>query len=296
MGRPAHVRIVAPARAVSETALSLCQTALQDRGFRVSVGAHLFDRDESPLDLAGKDVDRASDLMAALTDPEVDWVLAARGGYGAMRVLPYVDWGRLAHLPAKPLVGFSDITALHLALAGIGWPSIHGPNADQNWSGDAGEACVRWLVRGELDLSERPLRQLTDASRAIAAVPWRGGNLSLVAALIGTPYEPCWDNVVLYLEEVHERAYRIDRLLQQLRLSGRMAKVVGIVFGDAVFDGEDETPIVQDLLKQFADDVGIPAWWGLSSSHREPMMALPLGVPLTIDTENRVRVPPGVRG
>ncbi len=290
-----HVRIVAPARACEPQALHGCQEALEHFGFRVSFGNHAFKRDGSALDLAGPDAERAHDLLEALTDPEVDWVLAARGGYGAMRVLPYIDWDLLAHRSAKPLVGFSDITALHLALARIGWPSIHGPNADQDWSGSDGQAVVRLLVHGELTRVDTPLIRLTAGQvTPPPAVPWRGGNLSLVAALCGTPFEPCWDNTVLYLEEVHEVPYRIDRLLQQLRLSGMLSRILGIVFGDAVFDGEDATDTVQELVAQFARDLGIPAWWGLLSGHRTPMMALPFGVPLKIGTDNRLSLPKGV--
>lgn len=294
VSRHSHVRIVAPARACEPQTLRACEDALKHYGFAVSFGEHVFDRDGSPLDLAGRDVDRARDLMTALTDPQVDWVLAARGGYGSMRLLPYVDWNVLSLSPVKPLVGFSDVTALHLALARIGWPTIHGPNADHDWWGSDGEAVVRWLVHGELMLPETPLIPLTQGPRHfMPMMPWRGGNLSLIAALCGTAFEPAWDNTILYLEEVHEVAYRIDRLLQQLRLSGILSRVQGIVFGDAVFDGEDETKVVQNLVGQMAQELGIPAWWGLLSGHRLPMRALPLGVPLMIGTDNRVHLPQG---
>lgn len=291
--RNAHVRIVAPASAVNRQAIENCRTALEKRGFQVSYGPHLFERHNPHLHLAGDDRSRAQDVMDALLDPAVDWVLAARGGYGTMRILPLLDARRLASATPKPVVGFSDITALHHFLGRIGWWTIHGPNAHSNWAGETGENFMRLVAEPMLEIAPEPLESLANRPPETLVAPWRGGNLALLAALIGTPYEPDWTDTVLYLEEVHEKPYRIDRMLQQLRLAGMLTRVRGIVFGEALFDGEDRQEAVKDLVAELAFSLGIPAWWGLPSGHRDPMLSLPLGVPMAIEPWGAVRIMEG---
>jgi muramoyltetrapeptide carboxypeptidase len=291
-----RVRIVAPARSVNRQAIDNCRMALERRGFQVSYGTHVFERYNPCLDLAGDDRSRAADLMEALLSPEVDWVLCADGGYGAMRLLPYLDPDALSHMAPKPVVGFSDVTALHLFLGRLGWWTIHGLMAyAEPWDGRSGDWFIRLMVDGATDLTDVPLQPVANPPTEPLIAPWRGGNLALVTALVGTPYVPDWQGTVLYLEEVHEKPYRIDRMLQQLRLSGVLSELRGIVFGDAVFDGDEDglDDAVRDLLGEIADDLGIPAWWGLASGHRDPMISIPLGVPLAIHPSGLVRMTEG---
>jgi muramoyltetrapeptide carboxypeptidase len=153
---------------------------------------------------------------------------------------------------------------------------------------------MRLMREGAPDLTEVPLESVAHPLSAPLVAPWRGGNLALVAALVGTPYEPDWNGTVLYLEEVHEEPYRIDRMLQQVRMSGLLDQVRGIVFGDAVFDdGVEHADAVRDMVGEVAAAVGIPAWWGLASGHREPMISIPLGVSLTIYPSGSVRITEG---
>lgn len=285
-----HWRIVPLASSVNAKAIESCRQWLESQGFQVSYGEHLFERDNDVLHLAGGDRERSEDLTAALTDPAVDVVLAARGGYGTMRLLPYLDLGRIQQENPKPVIGFSDITALHNTLASIGWTSIHGPNAHSQLEGPTGESLLQ-LLAGELEeITPHPMECLANPIRETVVAPWHGGNLALVSALVGTPYQPDWDGSVLYLEEVHEKPYRIDRMLQQLRLAGILDQVRGIVFGEALFDADPKDEAVKSLVRDIALLQGIPAWWGLKSGHSEPMFSLPLGTPLAIEPTGHVRL------
>lgn len=290
-GNPgSHWRIVGLASAVNANGIQAAADWLREKGLDVSLGSHLFDRNDEALALAGSDLDRARDLTEALWDPSVDVVLAARGGYGAMRLLPHVDWARLARVAPKPVVGFSDITAVHHALARIGWPSLHGPNAHSRWDGTTGRALLAWFRDQTIMVGDGPLESLTAVPDRPLTAPWHGGNLALVSALVGTPYQPHWAGSVLYLEDVHEKPYRIDRMLQQLKLAGILSQVQGVVFGEAVFDGPPKTDEVRHLVRSVANEVGIPAWWGLRSGHSEPMLPVPFGVSLTIGRDGVVRM------
>lgn len=284
----AHMRLVAPSRAVSAEELDQVEHALAARGFSVSTGAHVRDRWHSELDLAGVDQDRAQDLIEALRDPDVDVVVALRGGYGAMRILPWLE--AAADLSFKPILGFSDVTALHHWAAHRGWWSLHGPLGLTSRENESADRFWRLMVEGAGTVSDNPLTSVGESPAKPLRAPWHGGNLALVAALAGTPYQPAWDGAVLYLEEVHEAPYRIDRMLQQLALSGILSKIRGLVFGCAVLGDQDLEPVVRELLEPLGEQYGIPVWTGLESGHREPMWTIPLGWPLVIDPDGRVRV------
>lgn len=282
------MRLVAPSRAVSAEELDQVEHALAARGFLVSTGAHVRDRWHAELDLAGLDRDRAQDLVDALRDPAVDVVVALRGGYGAMRILPWLDTESALH--PKPILGFSDVTALHHWAAYRGWWSLHGPLGLTTRDARSADRFWRLMVEGEDAISDRPLEAVGRTLHQPVQAAWHGGNLALVSALAGTPYQPAWDGAVLYLEEVNEEPYRIDRMLQQLALAGILGKIRGIVFGSAVAGGRDLEPVVRDLLRPLGERYGIPVWTGLESGHREPMWTIPLGWPLIIETDGRVRV------
>lgn len=276
-----HWRIVAPSGAVNRERVERTCEVLRARGNRVSWGAHM-EESWHPLGFSGRDTDRAFDLMEALTDPDVDVVLAARGGYGAMRILDKVDWDRLATLSPKPVIGFSDITALHLALGRVGWPTIHGPNAESDWRNTPTQESLLALLNGQRGpFNPYPLTPLHGAGSVTAS--WCGGNLTLVASLVGTGYEPDWAHRVLYLEEVNEAPYRIDRMLVQLHLAGVFGAVRGVVFGDLRLPSGETSEVVQEILKEVGTTHQIPVWWGFPSGHSEPIWSLPFGRPLIID-------------
>lgn len=231
------VAVVAPAGPVHENALVGGVRVLENQGFRVTFGRHL--RDQRGY-LAGPDEGRAEDLNRALADPDVRAILSARGGYGCGRILNLVDYEAMRRDP-KIFVGYSDVTALHLAFAReVGLVTFHGPMVES-----LGERLTRLTLdcflraltsTDPLDVlpmpEDYPTPRVVSAGRASG--PLAGGNLSLVASLMGTPYELEARGRVLMLEEVGEVPYRIDRMLVQLALSGKLAQAAGVALGEMV--------------------------------------------------------------
>jgi muramoyltetrapeptide carboxypeptidase len=248
--------------------------------------------------LAGTDAQRAGDINAMFADPEVKAVFAVRGGWGCARLLPLLDWDTIRAHP-KLLVGFSDVTALHLAFAArAGFPSIHGPNAANSWAKISWESLWRLAFSGETPVFAPPAAPEADP---LASERWRiatirpgqargrllGGNLSVLSALVGTPWLPEFDGAILFLEDVGEAEYRIDRMLSQLALSGMLGKVAGVVFGQCArctagvpgYTGFT----VPELLEQYLLPLGVPAFAGANIGHVANQLSLPVGVDAEID-------------
>lgn len=236
--------------------------------------------------LAGSDDEREADLNEALRDPTVDAVWFLRGGYGTMRILRDVDWGALRDRP-KALIGFSDNTAVHLGARRAGVVSFHGPHPHTpEFPSFAREGLLTVLTRaepaGELPLPADAMPPVAIAG-GVAEGPLVGGNLSLVAATLGTPYAIDASGAILFLEEVGESPYRLDRLLTQLELAGVLDAVAGIAIG-----GITEVPDDADVAEVLADRLGtrgIPVVTGLPFGHVDDNWTLPLGVRARLDAE-----------
>lgn len=266
------VAVVAPSGPFNAGRFAKGVAALEARGYRVREGQHLGPTDRY---LAAPDEGRAGDLAAAFADPEVRAVFAARGGYGAMRILPRIDWAAAAR-SGKPLVGFSDATALHLALVAAGGRSIHGPVVTR--LGEEGAPSLTRLFR----LLETGGAPTPIAGRQVvpgrAEGPLVGGCLSLVSRLVGTPYLPTLDGALLLLEDVGEKPYAIDRMWTHLALAGALDRIAGVAIGDLTGCEEAEAnytaaEVVLDLLA----DLGKPALVGLPIGHGDVNLAVPLG-------------------
>jgi len=230
--------------------------------------------------LAGTDEQRAAGVRAAFADPDVRAVFAARGGYGAMRLLPALDFAEIA-ASGKALVGFSDVTALHLALQREGARSVHGPVVTRLGE-EPPHALDRLfsLLAGE---TPAPLqgRALVPGSAGGRLV---GGNLSVLTRLVGTRWLPSLDGCVLLLEDVGERPYRLDRMWTHLQLAGLLDGVAGVVLGD--FTGCDDPQSglgAQELMAEFVRALGKPAIGGFPIGHGDVHLAVPLGTRVRID-------------
>jgi muramoyltetrapeptide carboxypeptidase len=229
--------------------------------------------------LAGDDARRLAELQGALDDPGVKAIFAARGGYGAMRLLPRLKW------PATPklLVGFSDVTALHAAAHTHGWKTVHAPVLTQ--LGKQTRAAQERLFA----LLERPQPFAPyDGSGCLVAGaaegPLLGGNLSVLTRLLGTPYLPSLEGAVLLLEDVGERPYRLDRMWTHLQLAGVFAQVKGLVLGD--FTGCEEQSAdygSREVLRGLAEQTRLPCAAGFSIGHGAVNEAVPLGVRVRLD-------------
>lgn len=237
--------------------------------------------------LAGPDEARLTDLQAALEDPSVDAVWAIRGGYGTMRLLRHLDLEPLVRRP-KAFLGFSDNTALHLALARAGLVSFHGPHAGGAFPPLA-EACFRAVLfepapAGPLPTgTEEVPRTLVGG---VAEGELIGGNLALLAALCGTPWALRARGRILVLEDIGEAVYRVDRMLVQLALSGALEGVAGIAFGRfSETPQADPARGLEAVLAEWAQSLGVPAVMGLPFGHVDENWTLPFGVRARLDAD-----------
>ncbi|MBE3519402.1 MAG: LD-carboxypeptidase [Firmicutes bacterium] len=289
------IAVVAPSGAVHKEALERGIQVFKEWGFRVKLGDAVF---ASLGYLAGEDRVRALDFTRAWTDPEVSALVAARGGYGAMRMLPYLDFSVLKR-HRKILVGFSDITALHLAFwREMRLVTLHGPMAEMGPEGP-GEYNGRILRAaltgqwppGKLELpAERPLRVL-EHGRARGELV--GGNLSLIAATIGTRWEIDTRGKILFIEDVGEKPYRVDRMLCQLKLAGKLRDAAGFLIGDFTDCEPDEgqpSLSLSEVLAHYFSGTGKPCLLDVPAGHGKYRAVLPLGVEVEITTQ-----PPEVR-
>lgn len=274
--------------------LEAVKYTIEGMGLVPRLGAHVAARHGY---LAGTDEQRAADINAMFADEGVRAVFAIRGGWGCARLLPFLDWDVIRAHP-KLLVGYSDVTALHLAFAArAGFPSIHAPNAANRWAEISWESFWRLAFAGDRPVLGQPEVPAVDATQE----RWRiatirpgtargrllGGNLSVLTALVGTPWLPDFDGAILFLEEVGEAEYRIDRMLSQLALAGVLGKVAGVVFGQctrctaSVPDYIGFT--VPQLLEQYFAPLGVPVFGGANIGHVQNQLSLPVGAEVEID-------------
>jgi muramoyltetrapeptide carboxypeptidase len=228
--------------------------------------------------LAGSDERRQAELAEALASSETRAVFCARGGYGAMRLL------RGLGLPAvaKPLVGFSDVTALHCALQAAGRVSVHGPVVTQ-LGAQGSRAAEPLFALLESPLPPPALRG-SPVVRGVAEGPVVGGNLSVLTRLLGTPYLPPFDGAILFVEDVTERPYRLDRMWQHLELAGVLGRVAGIALGS--FTGCDDAELNgEQVVRELAEATGLPCVAGLPVGHGDENLPLPLGARARLDGE-----------
>jgi muramoyltetrapeptide carboxypeptidase len=279
------------------TQIEAVKSTISAMGLIPRVGRHVGTRYGY---LAGTDRQRAADLNAMYADDEVRAVFAVRGGWGSARLLPLLDWKTIRANP-KLLIGFSDITALHLAFAArAGFTTIHSPNAGNSWQeiswnslwhlAFAGTAPTLRNAAPRVDESPLEARPGTVAIRSgKARGRLLGGNLSVLTALVGTPWLPDFEGAILFLEDTGEAQYRIDRMLSQLALSGILGRVAGVVFGQCTrctTDLEDYIGFtIPELLDQYLAPLGVPAFHGANIGHVANQLSLPVGARVEIDAD-----------
>ncbi|HWR55732.1 MAG TPA: LD-carboxypeptidase [Negativicutes bacterium] len=286
------IGVIAPAGCGKPEVTAAGVKWLEEHGFRVRLG---MNSGQQHGYLAGPDGARAADVNAMFASPDIDGILCLRGGYGTMRLLEMLDYRTIRRHP-KVFVGYSDITALHLSLSQrTGLVTFHGPmlasDMAKGLSGHTWESFYRAIAAPE------PLGRISNPPLLPAPsfiVPGKargllsGGNLSLIAATLGTPYEIDTRGKILCLEEVGEAPYRIDRLLTQLLLAGKLQAAAGIVFAVcADCDGEPETPdfTLDEVLEERLGKLKLPVLSRLYFGHTPEKATLPLGVMAELSTE-----------
>jgi muramoyltetrapeptide carboxypeptidase len=291
------VALISPASATFESVdVQIAKESLEALGLTVRLGAHMMERHGY---LAGDDKTRAADINALFADKEVAAIHPIRGGWGSSRVLPYLDFDIIRRNP-KILLGYSDITALLLSVhAKTRLVTFHGPIGMGRWDAFSIDYYKRVLFDGEVltyqnkrDLSDRnALTQTEFRVQTITAGTARGrllgGNLTVLTAIVGSPYLPDWDNAILFTEDVHEEPYRIDRMLTQLKLAGVLNRIKGFIFGSCSEctpgEGSYGALTLEEIFTDHIKPLGIPAWQGAMIGHQQPQWTLPEGVEVEID-------------
>ena len=290
LSRGSRVALVAPAGPLLERDdLTRAQELCRALGYEPVLGTNAYSRHGY---LAGTDDQRLSDLNGVLQDQRLDAIWCIRGGYGALRLLDRVDYEAMARWP-KALVGFSDITALLNAITRItGVVTYHGPVARAPMPPFSRRHFERVLVSsevpGRLDLLAPPADVLVPQEHRIVTLvggtaegPLAGGNLSLLQCLIGTPYFPDLSRAILFLEDVDEDLYKVDRMLAHLRLVGALEKLAGVAVGrftELDRASRDGALGFDEVLATYLQPLGIPVAYGFPIGHIDSQWTLPLGI------------------
>lgn len=295
------VGIISPAGATYRPEdLAIVEDAIRGLGLMPKTAPHALDRYGY---LAGRDHDRASDINAFFADENVAALMPIRGDWGSARILPYLDYELIRQHP-KIIVGFSDITALLLGIyAQTGLVTIHGPHGLTAWRPDQVIPFRHLLFEGGMPTVENPVlagdgdRLMQTQGRIHTLTPGTargrlmGGNLSVISGIVGSPYMPNMQGAILFLEDVGEAPYRIDRMLTQLKLAGILDQLSGFIFGQCTrcSPGTNYGSLTLDnILRDHIHPLGIPAWAGAWIGHVEPLLTLPIGTEVAIDAQQGI--------
>jgi muramoyltetrapeptide carboxypeptidase len=292
-----RIALIAPAGPLLERDdLTRAQDLCRALDYEPVLGKHAYDRLGY---LAGSDDDRLADLNWAIQEPSISAIWCIRGGYGVTRILDRVDFAAMARRP-KVLLGFSDISALLNAMtATTGVVTFHGPVARASMPAFSRSHFERVLTlaqpAGRLGRLPQPSGVLVPQEHRLVSLrggaaegSLAGGNLTLLQCLIGTPWFPDLDGAILFLEDVGEQLYRVDRALAHLRSVGALAHLAGVVVGrftELDRSGRDGTMGFDQVLATYLEPLGVPVAYGFPIGHIEAQWTLPLGIRARLDAD-----------
>lgn len=281
----AHIAVLAASGPSDASRIEEAARVIERRGHRVTLAQNIGQRHRGYL--AGSDDERVETLNRFLRSPEYDAFFFARGGYGAMRILDRVDYAAIAANP-RPVVGFSDVTALHQAMATqCGVAGLHGPMLNLDFHGGLSRDREEWfwsMLRGDAPMHYDFGSDDVVVDGQAEGVLF-GGCLALTAALMGTPYDYWIDGGIWFWEDTDEPVYRVDRMLTHLRLSGRMQRIRAVIIGALKNCGSDAE--MQELLRDTFGSLDIPVIQNLPFGHHGNNLLMPIGVPVRLDTRTK---------
>ncbi len=291
------IAFINPSSAIYERApYEIARDSLQALGFKVKEAPNLRARYGQ---FAGTDAQRAADVNAMFADPTVQGILALTGGSGGNRILPLLDYGLIRRNP-KVVAGFSDITALINAIhVQTGLVTFHAPVGISEWNPFSVEHFRGTLVDAQAMLLANPRDKddnivpkggrITTVRGGKARGPLVGGNLAVLTSLAGSPYWPKFDGAILFLEEINEYLYRVDRMLSTLKISGALSKVAGVVIGGFTNctpgDGNYGTLTLDEMFDDYFKPLNVPVYSGASFGHIKRKFTLPVGLPVEMDAD-----------
>lgn len=285
------IGIISPAGPLPYDEIQNGIAVIRNLGFNVKEGNHIYDKNGY---LAGSDIHRAKDLMDMFPDDEVKMILCIRGGYGCMRLLPFINFDIIGNNP-KIFAGFSDITVFLNAINKFcGFITFHSPMCNSDFSHEETlksflctimEGASPYTIKNPKDY------ELVSFSNENAVGKLIGGNLSLICSLIGTPYEIEFENNILFIEEINESPYKIDRMLTQLILSGRLQKCAGIILGQftkCTLPHYERSFTLDEVINDRVLSLNKPTLSNFMSGHGYPKLTLPIGAQIEMDCKNKI--------
>lgn len=272
------IRMVSPAGKCTAEEILPAVEWLSARGYRVETGKNHL---STHFQFAGTDQERLADIQEALDDPEVSAIICTRGGYGTLRLIDQLNFSRFRRHP-KWVVGYSDITVLHNRLQLSGFASVHGAMCRSFFHEkdiiSEGALSLLDLLQGKKPGYDFPASP--NNRRGCAKAELTGGNLSLLYSLTGTPYDVDWAGKILFLEDISEYLYHIDRMMVSLRLAGKLKYLAGLIIGQFTDVKDNEDPFgssVEAIILDAVRDYDFPVCFGFPAGHEQPNLALRLG-------------------
>lgn len=295
------IALISPANATPEREpFQIATEALQALGFKVKLGANARARWGH---FAGTDAQRAADINAAFADPGVQGVMAMTGGSGGTRILPLVDYAQIRRTP-KFFGGFSDLTALVNAIQQqTGLVTFHSPVAGSEWNAFSVQHFKAMVMQAQAPTLSNPAGP-AELGDSLVQTQWRtstitpgraqgrlvGGNLTVLAAMAGSAYWPQFKGAVLFLEDINEYVYRIDRLMSTLRLTGALSQVAGVVLGQFTKCEPGEgfgTLTLDEVFDDYLRPLGVPVYRGAMIGHIKRKFTVPVGAMAEVDADAR---------
>jgi Uncharacterized proteins, homologs of microcin C7 resistance protein MccF len=269
---------------VDERGYAIAEENFRTLGLRIKWGRHVGERDGH---LAGTDEARLADLHGMFNDEEVKAIICLRGGSGAARLLDKLDYGLISRHP-KIFLGYSDITAYHQAIyTQTGLVTFHGAVANSKWTPMVFSQFENLFFKGMSPTYAAEPGKFRILNGGIAEGRLLGGNLTVLTGIAGSKYYPDFEDGILFIEDVGEEPYRVDRMFSQLALSGALSKIKGFIFGQCT-DCEAKNPENSLTLERILDDyirpLGIPAFRGASIGHIDEQYIMPVGAKAQIDS------------
>lgn len=287
------IAITAPASPTSEWEIRSTIRAMKKLGYKVEVGKTIYNKVNKYKYFSAPDEERANEFMEYIERKDVSMILCGRGGYGSMRILNLIDYDSIKNNP-KIIIGFSDITALLIGIyIKTGLVCFHGPVAVSTFEDTIVENISNLIVNNHLNhfSISNPRFEVIVPGKAQGNLI--GGNLTMLTSTLGTPFEIETDNSILFIEEISEHPYKIDRMITQLLLAGKLQKCNGIVIGyikganakRSFFPGGSYT--INEVLEDNLKPLGIPIMKGLPFGHMKGQVIMPIGINSELDTDKK---------
>lgn len=294
----ATIGIVAPASCSSKEKVLEAKKNIEEMGFNVVLGQSTLKKWHSFSDT---DENRAKDINEFFKNPSIDAIMCMRGGYGSNRLVEYLDLEVIRNNP-KIFIGYSDITTLHMIFnEKLGLITFHGPMAVSNFLDGYSSETYKSFIKNVTATSSYELnnfgKKLEVINSGKAKGKLVGGNLTTLVSTLGTKYDIDYKDKILFLEEIGEKTYRIDRLLNHLKKYGVFSKINGLILGDfkKCDKSSSEDMTLEEVFNDYLKNLTIPVIKNIQSGHCDPMVTLPLGVMCEIDGEiSKIKILEGV--